>query len=150
MPVLLIFLLVPIIEIALFVTVGDNIGLLATLLIVVVTAIFGSTLLRSQGTAILFQLKQSAMTGEDITQPILHGVLIFAAGLLLLTPGFLTDTVGFALLVPNIRYTLIQWGIDSFATRMATQTWFPNKSSDEDVIEGQARDVTSPPFSRSD
>ena len=103
----LIFVAVPIIEIALFIQVGGAIGLFPTLAIVIATALAGTLLMRQQGFSTLARL-QSSMGGEgDPLSPILHGVLILAAGLLLLTPGFFTDAVGFALLVPSIRQAFI-------------------------------------------
>lgn len=141
MPLLFIFLMIPLIEIALFVTVGGAIGLLGTLGIVIVTALFGSTLLRSQGLAILFQLKTAVITRGDVAQPILHGVLIFAAGLLMLTPGFFTDAVGLALLIPNVRQALIQWGIHAIATKIVVQPWFPQGASNDNTIDGVAHTV---------
>lgn len=141
MPLLFVFLIVPLIEIALFVTVGGAIGLLGTLVIVIVTALFGSTLLRSQGLATLFQLKTAVITMDDVTQPALHGVLLFAAGLLMLTPGFFTDAVGLALLIPNVRQALIQWGIDAIAAKVVVQPWFPQGASSDDIIDGVAHTV---------
>ena len=110
MPLLLLFIIVPIIEIALFIQVGGWLGLWPTLLIVVLTALAGTMLLRSQGMAALARLNDSLNTGQNPVDPIVHGAMILAAGLLLLTPGFFTDGVGFALLIPPVRATLIRWG----------------------------------------
>lgn len=110
MPLLLIFMIVPIIEIALFIQLGGWLGLWPTLLIVILTAVIGTTLLRVQGMAALQRLNRSLNEGGNPVDPIVHGAMILAAGLLLLTPGFFTDAVGFALLVPAIRAQLIRWG----------------------------------------
>lgn len=110
MPILLLFIVVPIIEIALFIQVGGWLGLWPTILIVILTAIIGTTLLRIQGMAALQRLNENLNTGRNPVDPIVHGAMILAAGLLLLTPGFFTDAVGFALLVPGIRSMLISWG----------------------------------------
>ena len=101
MRLLLILLIVPLIEIALFVQIGGAIGLFGTLAVVVATAVLGAAMLRIQGLAILFDLKRAASDGGDIAGPILHGVMVFSSGLLLLTPGFFTDVVGFLLLFPE-------------------------------------------------
>ena len=97
------FLLVPLIEIALFIQVGGAIGLWPTLGIVILTAIAGTWLVRSQGRAALSQLRGSLNAFSDPTRPLAHGAMILFSGALLLTPGFFTDAVGFALLIPSVR-----------------------------------------------
>jgi len=102
------FLLVPLIEIALFIQVGGLIGLWPTLLIVVLTAIAGTALVRSQGAQALARLRDSFDTLRDPTEPLAHGAMILFSGALLLTPGFFTDAVGFALLVPGVRNMVLR------------------------------------------
>lgn len=104
-----IFVIVPIIEIALFIKVGGFIGLWPTLAIVFLTALAGSTLLRSQGLATLTTLQNNLRTGGDPVNPIAHGALILVAGVLLLTPGFFTDFLGLSLMVPKVRVWVIKW-----------------------------------------
>ena len=140
MPLLLILILIPIIEIGLFIQVGDMIGLWKTLAIVVITAIIGTILLRKQGISTMARLQSSLQTGENPVDPIAHGALILVSGILLLTPGFFTDGIGFALLIPPIRTALIKWG----AARMIgggfvvanTNTQKPQKSNDT-VLDGE-------------
>lgn len=103
------FLVTPIVEIALFIAVGDRIGLGATLTIVVVTALIGASLVSRQGQAEMAALNASVSRGEIPTKQLAHGAMILIAGALLLTPGFLTDGVGFALLVPPIREAVRKW-----------------------------------------
>jgi UPF0716 protein FxsA len=102
------FLLVPLIEIALFIQVGGLIGLWPTLAIVVLTAIAGTMLVRSQGAQALTQLRTSFETLNDPTEPLAHGAMILFSGALLLTPGFFTDTLGFALLIPAVRNMVLR------------------------------------------
>lgn len=97
------FLAVPLIEIALFIQVGGWIGLWPTLGIVVLTAILGTYLVRGQGAQALGQLRRSFSELRDPAEPLAHGAMILFAGALLLTPGFFTDAVGFALLTPAFR-----------------------------------------------
>jgi UPF0716 protein FxsA len=97
------FIAVPLIEITLFIQVGGAIGLGWTLAIVILTAILGTSLMRTQGAMALSQIKSSLSEVRDPTEPLVHGAMILFAGALLLTPGFFTDAVGFALLVPSIR-----------------------------------------------
>lgn len=105
---LVVFVAVPMIEIALFIQIGGLIGLWPTLGIVVLTAIVGTTLMRIQGLAALGRLRSRLETGQDPVGPIADGALILIAGMLLLTPGFFTDTVGLLLLVPAVRALLIR------------------------------------------
>ena len=100
---LIAFIAVPLIEIALFIQVGGWLGLWPTLLIVVVTAIIGSMLVRSQGARELQNLRGSFQELRDPTEPLANGAMILFAGALLLTPGFFTDIVGFSLLLPPVR-----------------------------------------------
>jgi UPF0716 protein FxsA len=106
----LLFVAVPILEIALFIQVGGWIGLWPTLAIVVLTALAGTLLMRVQGIGTLRQLQANLAQGRDPIGPIAHGAMILVAGVLLLTPGFFTDTVGLALLIPPVRAALIRWG----------------------------------------
>jgi UPF0716 protein FxsA len=110
MPLLILFILIPIIEIALFIKVGGFIGLWPTLAIVIMTAVIGTNMLRTQGLSTLARLQSSLQTGENPIDPIVHGALILLSGVLLLTPGFFTDGIGFLLLIPPVRTALIKWG----------------------------------------
>ena len=103
------FVAVPLIEITLFIQVGGIIGLSYTLLIVVLTAVLGTWLVRSQGVAALTDVQRSFSELRDPTEPLAHGAMILFSGALLLTPGFFTDTLGFALLVPGIRRAVFRW-----------------------------------------
>ena len=103
--VLLLFIAMPIIEIALLLRVGDAFGWLPTLLIVIVTAFIGSAMLRQQGLATLNTARQRMDSGELPAQQLLEGVLIMIGGVLLLTPGLVTDACGFLCLIPFTR----QW-----------------------------------------
>jgi UPF0716 protein FxsA len=101
--IFLLFLLVPLIEIGLFIQVGGLIGLWPTLAIVVLTAIAGTMMVRRQGFRVLNEMRGSFEQLSDPTEPLAHGAMILFSGALLLTPGFFTDAVGFALLVPAVR-----------------------------------------------
>ena len=105
----LIFIVVPIAEIAVFIEAGRLIGLVPTIAITIGTAIAGSFLMRIQGFATLNRFAQSLEKGEMPLTPVIDGIGILAAGLLLLTPGLLTDTIGFLLFVPHIRRGLARW-----------------------------------------
>ncbi len=107
MRLFLVFLLVPIIEIALFIRVGGWIGLWPTLALVVLTALAGTFLVRQQGLGTLARLQANLAEGGNPLPDLAHGAMILVAGLLLLTPGFFTDTFGLLLLLPPVRERVI-------------------------------------------
>lgn len=96
-------LAVPLAEIAVFVLVGGQIGVLATLGLVLVTAIAGAFLLRIQGFGVMQRIRQTMEANEIPGRDLVHGLMIMIAGILLMTPGFVTDALGFLLFVPAIR-----------------------------------------------
>ncbi len=133
------FVAVPIIEIGLFIQVGGFLGLWPTLAIVVLTAFVGTALMRAQGVAALQKLQKNIESGGNPTDPIANGAFILVAGLLLLTPGFFTDAIGFSLLIPPVRQALIRAvaarlksRVETYATGYQSQT----KYASETVLEG--------------
>lgn len=98
---------VPIIEIALFIEIGGWIGLWPTIATVILTALIGTILLRQQGFAALNDLQTRLNEGRDPSGVLAHGAMILIAGIVLLTPGFFTDAIGFLLLVPPVRTAVI-------------------------------------------
>jgi len=151
MPLLLLFIAVPLIEIALFIQVGGLIGLWPTIAIVIVTAIIGTSLVRQQGAHTMAQLRQSFEALNDPTEPLANGAMILFAGALLLTPGFFTDAMGFALLIPPVRKAVFHYlasrvKVQSFTMGSgASYTDFTetrSRSDDDGVIDGEWEDVT--------
>ncbi len=100
------FVAIPIIEIALFITLGQSIGLMPTLVLVVLTAFLGTALLRIQGMAAVSRARAHLQAHEMPVEEVFVGVFLLVAGALLLTPGFLTDALGFLLFVPAVRRRL--------------------------------------------
>lgn len=108
MPLFLLFLLLlPLVEIALFVQLGGVIGLWPTLGLVVASALLGVAVLRHQGIRLQQGLREAAMGLRDPLAPVAEGAAVFAAGLLLLIPGFLTDLLALPLLLPPLRRRLL-------------------------------------------
>lgn len=144
---LIAFILVPVVEIGLFIQVGGFIGLWPTLLIVILTAIAGTYLVRSQGRMALGQLQSSFSDMRDPTEPLVHGAMILFSGALLLTPGFFTDTVGFALLIPAVRTAVFQAirkrvNIRSFSTQGAHGPQHPpHQNARDDVIDAEFTEI---------
>ena len=129
------FLIVPIIEIGLFITLGQIIGLWPTLLGVVVTAVIGSAIIRSQGLSLLNDFRANAARGTLPGRQIAEGMMLAVAGAFLLTPGYFTDTLGFLLLVPPVRFALYEM-LKSRIQIVTTSTVHPSQAPhDPDVID---------------
>ena len=111
---------VPIVEIALFIRVGGWLGLWPTLGLVVLTAIVGGSLLRQQGLATIEGLRREMMRGGDPSPLLVQGALLLVGGVLLLTPGFFTDVLGLALVIPPVREALVSWAGPRIAARIVT------------------------------
>ena len=146
------FLAIPLIEIALFIQIGGAIGLWMTLLIVILTAILGTFMVRQQGSAALMNLRGSFQNLQDPTEPIAHGAMILFSGALLLTPGFFTDAVGFLLLVPGVRSAVLSYARQR--VNVATFTYGEGRDprshqnlrqSGPDIIDGEYSEVQDPP-----
>ena len=115
---LLLFLLTPLVEMYLLLEVGGYIGAWPTIGLVVLTAIIGVGLLRVQGFATLTRGIQRLNQGEMPAREMAEGVLLAIAGALLLTPSFVTDSIGFVLLTPPIRTQLAQRILERVEIRM--------------------------------
>ncbi len=141
-PVLLaLFIGVPLIEIYLFIQVGGLIGALPTVALVIVTALVGVSLLRAQGFSTMARFQQEVATGQLPATTMLEGVALIFGGALLLTPGFLTDAIGFLCLIPFTRQTIIAWAIKNMTV---TSSGFYRSTSqrppeNHNVIEGEYR-----------
>ncbi|MBY7945583.1 membrane protein FxsA [Vibrio fluvialis] len=109
-PILLIlFIAVPVIEIGLFIQVGGVLGLWPTIALVLITAFVGASLVRSQGLHTLMTVQQRMQNGEIPAQQIVEGVMLAVSGVLLLTPGFMTDALGMLILLPAPRAMLAKY-----------------------------------------
>lgn len=140
----LIFVGVPLLEIALFIQVGGLIGLGWTLATVVLTALLGTWLVRTQGLMAINDLRNSFSDIRDPTEPLVHGAMILIAGAMLLTPGFFTDAVGFLLLFPPFRraaysYLRSRIRMQSFA-KPSGEGFEPH---DDSVIDGDFEELKS-------
>ena len=111
MPILLLLVLViglPLVELYLLIEVGSKIGALTTIVLTLLTAVIGTWLVRLQGLGVLARVGRSMAEDEVPALDLMDGALILVAGLFLLLPGFLTDALGFLLLVPPVRQALIR------------------------------------------
>jgi UPF0716 protein FxsA len=148
---LLVFIGVPLIEIAVLIQIGGWIGLWPTLGLIILTAIVGSMELRSQGLATVARLREQLDRGELPAQTLFDGVCLLFAGALLLTPGFVTDILGMALFLPPFRRVLRVTVGHKIAERaevhMAGRDAHGgfhsyHKQPGEDVVDAEYRDVT--------
>lgn len=143
MPLLFIFVLLPLTEIALFVLVGGWIGVWPTLGLVVAGVLAGVAVIRIQGGATLRQIRDPAATFADPAAPLAQAALVLAAGILLILPGFLTDVLALPLLIPPLRrFLLIRLG-RRFQVRAAGFAAGPrHPPAAADVIDGEAVEIT--------
>lgn len=117
---LFLFIAIPIIEITLLIKMGDAIGFWPTILIQVATGIIGAGLAKLQGMLVWNKIAMEMQAGRIPTHHMIHGLLIFAAGVVLMTPGLLTDLAGFALLIPFTRNIFKDWLKRQFENRIGT------------------------------
>jgi UPF0716 protein FxsA len=115
---LLLFTVVPIVELWLLIQLGRYVGLAATIGIVLLTGIIGASLARWQGLATLRRVQADMAEGRAPTGSLVDGLLILVAGAVLLTPGLITDAIGFLLLIPPTRAAVRRTLVDMFQRRM--------------------------------
>nr|WP_217272988.1 FxsA family protein [Vibrio coralliilyticus] len=149
------FIFVPIIEIGLFISVGGYLGLWPTIALVLITAFVGASLVRSQGLQTLMSVQNRLQQGELPAQQILEGVMLAVSGVLLLTPGFMTDALGMLVLLPAPRAAMAKYlmskmtvqsvgggfqggfGSGSFQQGPFDQDPFNQQSKDGNTFEGE-------------
>ncbi len=131
----LFFLLVPFVEIYLLLQIGDIIGVWSTIFLVVFTAVLGAWLLRQQGFATWQRFQNSLAQGVVPAFEMIEGPILLVGGALLLTPGFFTDVLGFACLIPQARRKLAQYIIENHMLQNGGP--FRQQNAENDVLEGE-------------
>jgi UPF0716 protein FxsA len=134
----LLFAVVPLIEIACFILIGNAIGLWPTLLGVLVMAVAGSLLLRYQGLSILNEMRSTMGRGELPARSLADAMMIGLAGVLLITPGYFTDLIGILLLIPPVRtaiYAYLRSRVRVVATATSASYSFGPRRVEDDTIE---------------
>jgi UPF0716 protein FxsA len=119
----LLFTIIPVLELYLLIKIGGMIGALNTVLIILVTAIIGASLAKSQGLMVLSQIQQALNEGRLPANELLHGLIILLGGVALLTPGFITDFIGLSMLIPQIREFYIRIAQRIIKRRVETGKW---------------------------
>jgi len=133
---LLLFTLIPFVELIVLIEVGKQIGTLATIAIIILTGILGASLARMQGFLILNRIREELNQGKMPTDSLIDGLLILIGAIVLLTPGFITDIIGFLLLIPFTREALREPLRHYFRNKISNSTQFYSSSrppKDEDV-----------------
>lgn len=135
-------LIVPIVEMYVLINVGSVIGAIPTIALVVLTAAVGAALIRLQGLLVISRLQEKLQHQQMPAEEILTGVALLVAGAFLLTPGFVTDTVGFLLLVPAFRRHLFRWLLEKgvLATVTPGVRVYSEDAQGRVTIEGDYRD----------
>lgn len=139
----LLFILVPIIEIALLIQVAEVIGGFATIALVIITAIVGAKLVRTQGMGALQNVQSQMAQGQMPAKELFTGLCVIIAGILLLTPGIMTDVFGFLLLTPAIRNKLAA-GLASQATVRMSAGQGPTSFNQHTHAEPEPRKMSEP------
>jgi UPF0716 protein FxsA len=137
---LFLFIFIPIIELYLLIQVGAKIGFAPTLGLIVFTGILGASLARQQGLSTLARIQNEIKSGRTPTDGLIEGAMIVVGGIVLLTPGILTDIFGFALMVPKFRKSIVLSLKKAFSGNFSTINPNPKKgnsfkNSKDDVID---------------
>jgi UPF0716 protein FxsA len=134
------FLLVPLIELFVLIEVGEVIGAGWTILLVLATAILGAFLVKLQGLQTLHRAQASMQQGQPPALEMLEGAALLISGFMLLIPGFVTDALGFALLIPPLRRAILMPIVNN--SNMVFRGHFSQRqrSKSEDIIEGEVVD----------
>ena len=133
----LVVLIIPFAEIYLLLQVGSVIGAFSTIFLVVFTAALGAWLLRQQGFSTFRRFQESLAQGVIPAYEMIEGPIILLGGALLLTPGFITDIVGFACLVPSLRKKIAQYVLENHLIQASSV--FQEKAAKANVLEGEFR-----------
>lgn len=165
---LFLFIVMPIVEMTILIKVGVVIGALNTIGLVLLTAIIGAALLRQQGLSTLLRANQRLNSGELPAKEVAEGLILAVGGALLLTPGFVTDGIGFLCLIPGSRHWLAGKALErmvvagqfgGFTFRAGPGPFGPgadpfgfsrHPSDRDDIIEGEYRDETERDYGRLD
>ena len=115
--IFLLFIFIPLIEVIIFISIGSSLGILNTVTIIFVTALVGIYLVRRQGISLLFNAQQNLSQGIMPAEEIKGGIFLLISGLLLITPGFFTDFIGFAMFLKPVQNFVGLKAIQYFKSR---------------------------------
>lgn len=141
------FVVLPIVEIMVLIEVGGRIGTLNTAILVVFTALVGSLMLRQQGMSTLFRARERIDTGTLPLQEMMEGLCLAVGGALLVTPGFITDAIGFICLFPQSRRWLVKLVVTQVKVSPNFHTYSQQRHStthSSHIIEGELEQDKGP------
>ena len=137
---LLLFFLVPLVEIYLLIEIGGVIGVGWTIFLVVFTAVLGAFLVRTQGFSTVSRIRTQMDQGQLPAMEMIEGLFLLVAGALLMTPGFFTDAIGFVCLTPPLRRSIIRYVMARGIVRTGSEGQAPGESTGaRPTIEGEYR-----------
>ena len=120
----LLFIVIPLVELYVIIAVGEEIGAFWTVILVLLTAVIGVNLLRIQGMSTLMRAQRNMAQGDVPAMEMMEGLALAVGGVLLITPGFITDSIGFLCLIPASRQAIIRY----IMTKATVQTGFGGQS----------------------
>lgn len=120
---LLMFTIVPVLELFVLIEIGGHIGTMNTIALIILTGIIGASFAKSQGAQIIYEIRSALNQGQIPGKELLQGAMILAGGILLLTPGFITDLVGFSLLFPITRLFYTRAALSYIKKKFKTGKW---------------------------
>ena len=118
----ILFTAIPLVELAILIQVGQEIGVLNTIAIVVITAAVGAWLAKAEGLGVLRRVRKSIEAGVPPSTELIDGAFILVGGALLLTPGLVTDAAGFLCLIPVTRKVMRRWALQKIMRRIKRGT----------------------------
>lgn len=130
----LLFIFVPIIEIYLLIEIGSRIGTLNTIVVIILTAMLGTIMLRLQGLSTIARVQDSLQKGRLPATELIEGLMLLVSGALLLTPGFFTDAIGFLCLIPAVRTPIANAILQRVLQSRKQKT---TGNTDDSIIEGE-------------
>ena len=146
----IVFIVMPIVEMSLLISVGSHIGAVPTILLVIFTGITGAWLAKHEGMRTMLTIREQLAQGVVPAQEMVAGMLIFAGGVLLLTPGFITDALGFSFILPGSRTWWLHFFSAYFEKKIADGTIHVHAASSvsapersEQVIDAEYREIPS-------
>jgi len=138
---LLLFIFLPMVELYFLIMLGSRIGAMPTIGLIVLTGLLGASLARQQGLSVLSRIQKEMASGKPPTQELVEGALIVVGGIVLLTPGIITDIFGFSLLVPSIRRALCLSLTKSFTKKVGSTSGFSHFSGGFNHARKDADDI---------
>jgi UPF0716 protein FxsA len=145
MPILLVLLVATIIELTVLVVVGQAIGVLATVALLILASLIGAVLLRREGTRTLAAFAEALRTRRPPHRELIDGMLIAAAGVFIVLPGFVSDALGLLLLLPPIRAMVRRRMLRSISLHTPVSRHTPVRFAPGDVVEGEVVDEPRTP-----